>query len=311
MEQETQENNKLIVKRDIVFKRIFAHNGNEEFLKQFLSALLKVEIQEIEILHDLHLEKDLEEDKLGIIDVRAIIDKEKIINIEVQIENEHNIVPRSTFYGAKLISDELFAKEAYQKLKPVIVICILNYKCFPYKEYINETVTVLSEHRKHIVNEYMKYYYVELPKFRASELNYEDITSQWLTFIDSENPERMKEIMKRNDTVKKAQEELEYLEGDAAFKRRVELREKYERDMNSAQYYGIQIGKEEGIKEGRKEGIEEGKKEGIKVGIKEGIKEGMKQEKIEIANNMLKENIDIETICKITGLTREIIEGLK
>lgn len=51
-------NNKLSVKQDIVFKRIFAHRGNEIFLIEFLSALLKLEIRQIEIMHDIHLEKD-------------------------------------------------------------------------------------------------------------------------------------------------------------------------------------------------------------------------------------------------------------
>ena len=77
---------KLRVKSDIVFKRIFAHKGNEEFLIQFLSALLKVNITSIDIMHDIHLEKDIEEDKLGILDVRAIIDKKEIVNIEIHMK---------------------------------------------------------------------------------------------------------------------------------------------------------------------------------------------------------------------------------
>jgi len=147
---------RLSVKRYIVFKRIFAHKGNEDFLRNFLSSLLKISIDSIEILHDIHLEKDNEEDKLGIIDVRAIVNENKIINIEVQIKNNKNIVPRSTFYGAKLISNELVKNEVYQELKPVIVICILNYENFPYEEYINETEIVLKEHKEYIVNDYMK-----------------------------------------------------------------------------------------------------------------------------------------------------------
>ena len=43
----------------------------------------------------------------------------------------------------------------------------------------------------------------------------------------------------------------------------------------------------------------------------EGKIEGKKEEKIEIAKNMLAENIDIETITKVTGLTKEEIEELK
>jgi len=57
----------------------------------------------------------------------------------------------------------------------------------------------------------------------------------------------------------------------------------------------------------RKEGIAEG----IEQGIERGIAEGTRQNKIEIAKNMLNENIDIQIITKVTGLTEKEIETLK
>ena len=53
-----------------------------------------------------------------------------------------------------------------------------------------------------------------------------------------------------------------------------------------------------------------GKKEGIAEGRVEGKAEGEKNKAIEIAKNMLKENFDIETIIKVTGLTKEEVEKL-
>ncbi len=44
---------------------------------------------------------------------------------------------------------------------------------------------------------------------------------------------------------------------------------------------------------------------------KEGIEQGSKQKQFEIAKNMLKENSDINFICKVTGLDKEEIESLK
>lgn len=126
-------------------------------------------------MHDIHLEKDIEEDKLGIIDVRAIINDDSIINIEIQLKNEFNIIKRSTFYGSKLISEQLKKNDLYNEIKPVIVICILNYNYFPFEEYINDTVMVLNKHRKHEINTNMKYYYI--PKFRKSNYNKEDVTN--------------------------------------------------------------------------------------------------------------------------------------
>ena len=42
-----------------------------------------------------------------------------------------------------------------------------------------------------------------------------------------------------------------------------------------------------------------------------GIAEGIKQNKFEIAKNMLKENIDINTISKVTGLTIDDIKNIE
>ena len=270
--------NRLSVKRDIVFKRIFAHKGNEEFLTEFLSSLLNIKIKNIEIMHDIHLEKDIEDDKLGIIDVRAVINDNSIINIEIQLRNEFNIIERSTFYGSKLISDQLRKNDLYKDIKPVIVICILDYNFFPFEEYINDTVMVLNKHRKFDVNENMKYYYIELPKFRKSNYNRESIINQWLTFIDSENSKELEEIMKKNNTIKKANDELEYLEGDEAFKRKVELREKYERDLASALYNREEKGKLESKKE--------------------------------IAKKMIQKGMSLKEIEELTGLTEEELKNI-
>ena len=54
----------------------------------------------------------------------------------------------------------------------------------------------------------------------------------------------------------------------------------------------------------------QGKLEGIKEGIKEGIEKGRLAEQISMAIAMKKENIDIETIKRITGLSIEEIRKL-
>ena len=41
-----------------------------------------------------------------------------------------------------------------------------------------------------------------------------------------------------------------------------------------------------------------------------GMKQGMKQEKLEIAKNLLEQNVDISIIMSATGLTKEEIEKL-
>ena len=66
------------------------------------------------------------------------------------------------------------------------------------------------------------------------------------------------------------------------------------------------VGQKMMLRREREDGFDEGKLEGIKEGKLEGIKEGQ----ISMAKSMKKENIDIELIKKITGLTIDEIENL-
>lgn len=51
-------------------------------------------------------------------------------------------------------------------------------------------------------------------------------------------------------------------------------------------------------------------REKIEEGRQEGRQDGRQEEKLEIAKNMIKLGIDIDTIIKATGLSKEIIEKL-
>ena len=104
--------------------------------------------------------------------------------------------------------------------------------------------------------------------------------------------------MINNEYVKKAEEELEYLNSDEEEKELARLREKAIRDEAAAMAGAIRRGREEG------------KAEGLAEGKAEGLEEGRAEEKAEIAKKMLEENIEIETIIKLTGLTKEKIENL-
>ena len=73
---------KLSVKNDAVFKILFGKKGNEEYLKDFLSSLLKMDIKEIEVEHDVTLSKKIKEDKYGVLDLKAKLNN----NIDVDIK---------------------------------------------------------------------------------------------------------------------------------------------------------------------------------------------------------------------------------
>ncbi len=314
---------KLKVKNDIVFKEIFSKKGNETFIQDFLSGLLKRKIEKVEIIKDVSLAKNTVSEKLGVIDIKATLDDNEIVDIEMQMGYYKNMEDRVLYYSSKLISSQLEIKEEYKKLKPVIVILILNYNIFPYEEYITESKTVVKSNEEYEIMKKQKFYFIELEKYRNKKFNEEDKLAQWLAFIDGEDKERVSVAMKKNKEIKKANEEYEYLTGDEEIKRLSELREKWIRDYNSGisegyetgKNYGYEIGKSDGYETGKSEGYETGKSEGYETGKSEGyetgINQGEKKSRLEIAKEMLKKNSDIDFISDVTKLSRKEIERLK
>ncbi len=73
--------------------------------------------------------------------------------------------------------------------------------------------------------------------------------------------------------------------------------------------------KEEGRQEGRQEGIQKGIQKGIQAGIQEGIQKGIQEGKRnrerEVILNMLRNNLDMPLICKVTGLSEEEIKKIQ
>jgi len=291
----TKKNKKYNLKNDIIFKAFFARPGNEIFLIDFLEALLKIKIEKIKIKEEVNLEQLSVEEKGGRLDLQATLNDGIIVNIELQMNNNFNIEERTTLYSSKVNSRDAKRGTDYSEINKVIMINILGYNLLDVEEYISETVIVLDKHRDYEVLKGIKWYFIELPKFRKKNPDMNDKIDQWICFIDDSNKEAVKMAEKNNAVLKKARKELDYLTGDAAVRRMAELREKWEMDEIAVKKNAERIGKEEGRIEGRIEGNVEGRM----------------AEKKETAKKLLSKNMKIEEIIEITGLTEEEIKEIK
>ena len=299
----TKENKKYNLKNDIIFKAFFARKGNEIFLIDFLEALLNIKIKTIKINEEVNLEQLSVDEKGGRLDLQAKLDDGVIVNIELQIKNNFNIKERTTVYSSKVISREVARGSDYKDVSKVIMINILGYNLLEFDEYISETVIVLNKHRDYEMLKGIKWYFIELPKFRKKNPDLNNKIDQWMYFIDDSNKEAVKMAENKNQVLKKARKELDYLTGDAAVRRWAELRDKWEMD----DYFIKKYAKEEGEKIGRKIG----EKKGEKIGEKRGEKIGEKRSKKEIAKKMLEKGMELKEIIEITGLSEKEIEDLK
>ena len=288
---------KLNMKDDIVFKAFFSRNVH--YLKSFLSAILGKQIKIKKVIHDARLEQLTKEMKYGILDLEVELEDGEIVNVEMQLRDNKNIEKRTTFYASKKIVEQLEPNGNYEELKRVIVIAILDYNLTDLEEYITETVRVVSNHKEYELNNVVKYYYIELEKFRKQNPDMQDERNQWLAFIDMERGDLLEMAKKENKEIKDAVKDYEVLTGDEEIKRLTEVRLMSELEEQSALATARAKGTEEGLKQGKEEGLKLGKEEGLKQG------------KEEIAKKLLEMNLPLKQIIEVTGLSKEEIEKIE
>ena len=236
------------------------------------------------------MERNSIKDKEGILDIVATIDDETIIDIEMQMQNQHNMTERTLFYGSGLYYTGLKRSENYNKNKKVITINILNFNLFKDGPY-HEKAELRREYGNILLTDKLELHFIQIPKFikEGSEKENKELY-QWMVFISNINKKEVERVMQENKEIKKVAQELEDLNEDENVRIFALLREKARRDYIT----NLECEREDAIREG----------------LEEGLKNGMNKEKIEIAKKMIKENIDIEIIKKVTGLTNMDIEKI-
>ena len=287
-------NVELQLTNDYIFKRLFSKKGNEDILKDLLEGILEIPIKEVEVMQEVELERVDIKDKLGVLDIKAVINEDITVDIEMQIADEKNMIERTLFYWSGLYYTGLKRGQDYKLNNKVITINILMYNIFKEEKY--HTIGLIKERESNKkITDKLEIHFIELPKFLKSKEIGNKKLRQWLDFICNKRKGEIEMAVKENEKIAKASQEWEYLRGDEAVKRMAFLKEKWERDWNSSMRSAKEIGMEKGIKEGMEKGVEEGMEKGIE----------------EVARKMLQEEIDKTIISKVTNLSLDEIEKLK
>ena len=291
---------------DYIFKRVFAYKGNESVLKDFLEALLKIEIKRIKITNPEIIPYEKGE-KRGLLDIKAEINDGTMLDVEMQMKNERNTEERATEYMGKMISEQLQVGEDYQNLKKSIVIFITNYNFLKRNSYHSigrmkfdktiedEYVNLGYDKEDEVASKYIEVHYIELPKFKKKELSRFTKLDQWMC-IFTQNKEGIMLAEKENKEIKRAINTLDFLSKDPKERER-------HNSIVMAEYNRL-VSEQNFFEDGRKEGKME-RKNGTE------LSSGAKEKTIEIAKKMFKEKLPIEMIEKLTGLSKEEIEKLK
>ena len=298
---------------DYVFKRIFGQEENIEALKDFLESILDEEIIKIEIKNP-EIPKNFYDSKYGVLDLKVTLNDRIVVDVEMQVKNEHNIEKRDTYYLSSNYVNELKEGEPYTNCKKSIVINILNFSYYKRNEYHSvarmiferpkeeEKVEMGYEKEDRYMTEDLEVHIIELPKFKKKNPKMHTKLEEWLwLFIGSD--EKVNEASKKNKEIEKIKKKLASMSLSPEERNNYEYRLKAIRDEADAIEFATRKGLEQGLAQGLEQGIEQG--------IEQGQAQGIAQKTEEFVKKLLERNTKIEDIIELTGITEDELNEIK
>ncbi|MBH0357153.1 Rpn family recombination-promoting nuclease/putative transposase [Bacillus toyonensis] len=249
---------------DFAFKQLFGTNGNEDILVAFLNAILKDSLEAPIVslqLEDPHLHREYEEDKLSILDISTTLNTGTKVNVEIQLNNNHDMIKRSLYYWGRLYTSQLQKGMPYSSLHKTITINLLNFVMFPEYEAFHTTGILWNQQQQKLLSDDIEVHIVEIPKllqqWREEKVNpWEDSFVRWLLLLPANEDEHLTQTlediaMNQDPILQKAMNNWERMSQDSSFRQAYEAREKALMDEAAKFAHARNEGKKEGIQQGK------------------------------------------------------------
>jgi len=270
----------LDVKTDFAFKKVFGSEQSSDILLSFLNAIIYKDnpkkITQVTIVdpYNIPMIKGMKD---TFVDVKAVLNDGSYVIIEMQVLNHPGFEKRVLCNAAKNYSIQLKKGEDYTLLNPVIALTLSDFVLFEERE---ETISRFKLIEKESFIEYsddIELIFIELPKFTKQESELSDVGDKWLWFV--KNAGMLDFIPKDLDAeLNKAFEIINEANLSAP-----ELEAQYKRK----EFITVQ-------------------RHSLEAAEKKGIEQGIEQ----VAKKMLAQNISVNVIMQVTGLSRDQIERL-
>lgn len=299
MESALKENELIPLTFDIMFTEIFNNPNNicilEEFISNYLDIPLKDVTGNLKILSR-RLNKEARYDSRKEVDL-LLNYKGKKINIEMSNNKSDGVINRNIVYLCKIHGNQLKSGDkSYSKIHDTIQIMFNN---FDIDDELRTTWYLRNDDGK-ILTSKLRIDIINLAK--GKDLCYTgsekvDYIINWCKLLTTNEKQNVKHISSQIMSHKSTDMLVNNM---SMLSEEDEMVRLYTKLSRREMEYNTYIA----------EAAEEGFNKGHEKGIEQGIKEGSEQAKIDMVKKMLKENVDIDIITKVSGLTKEEITEL-
>ena len=269
---------------DVLFKYVFGREERKNITIAFINAVLGCE--EDNAVVDLRFaERTVDpngpEDKTTVLDIFCIGRDGTQFNIEVQVQNMHNMERRTLYYWAQLYRDSIKKGADYDALRRTVTINLLAYSFLPQPGFHNMygLYDIRTQHR---LTEDIEIHFLELPKVTRKDLREMRRLEKWMAYFENDlSDEEMEELAMSEPAINDAWSATDEFLRDASNFHAYLQKEMAERDYHHEKKHWFEDGRREGMEKGLAKGRAEGMSKGIAKGKAEGRAEGRAEGKAE------------------------------
>lgn len=229
---------KYLLTNDYLFKAFLQRN--EKALRGLLAALLRIEpgnIKSVVITNPIQ-EGDVIDDKTMILDVKLIMNSNKVINIEMQVRNLGDWPERSLGYLSRAF-DQLNHGDEYCNVKDTIHIGILDFTPNDFPRQLYSEYYMMEKENHHIYSRKFNIRMLQLNQIGNPE-DEEKIPEiyHWAQLFKATTWEEVFMLAEKNESIKEGIVTLKQLTEDEKEQQRIEGRLRYESELSAATHYG-------------------------------------------------------------------------
>nr|WP_296438238.1 Rpn family recombination-promoting nuclease/putative transposase [uncultured Acetatifactor sp.] len=222
---------------DYLFHALFQEDN--EALKGFVCALLKLDAGQVKsavVINPIELGTSVG-DKEFILDIKVLLDDRAIINLELQVINQHNWPERSLSYLCRAF-DNLNPGEGCQRVKPVVHIGLLDFTLFPKFPEFYATHRLMNVKNHMIYSDKLQLSLVDLTHIDlATEEDMQHRIDCWAAFFKAATWEEIEMIAQRDENIAKAANTVWKLSQEDKIRLQCEAREDYYRNQRDMEIY--------------------------------------------------------------------------
>ena len=167
---------------DYAFKRLLGDPRHVDILIDFLNAILRPDppIRQVAILNPFN-PKAFQDDKLTVVDVKAVDEARRTYQIEVQLSLLRTLKARALYSWARLHADQLVEGQDYGLVRPTIAIWVLDGVLFRERDEVHLRFRLSDDRLGLVFNDQLELHMLQLGCFSLPQAL--DAESEWVYFL--------------------------------------------------------------------------------------------------------------------------------